>query len=223
MLKAVIFDLDGTLTECNLELAKREVARSLAVLTEMSYEDVRKKVDHIHHTCNVEGVYDRNVWWDHIDPGLSEEEKQQLTDLYWNLVVKTTYTKPHAETLLRTLKEMGLAIVLLTDHDGKSFSKKERISLLSIISLFDMVVIAGDDIEETKPSEKPYLYILETLELNPGEVLMVGDKPEVDLEGARALGMKTLLLEGDYGNEWEHTVRDLSSVLSYIVQMQADG
>lgn len=217
MLKAVIFDLDGTLTDCNLELAKREVARRMAALTKIPYDDVRKKVDYIHYTCNIKSIYDRNVWWDQIDPGLSEEEKQQLTNLYWNLVIKTTYIKPRVEPLLRALKKKGLTLVLLTDHDGKSFSKRERISLLPIVSLFDLVVIAGDDTKETKPSAQPYIHILETLELSPEEVLMVGDKPEVDLAGAHGLGIKTLLLEGEYGKEWEHTAKDLSGVLLHII------
>ena len=64
-----------------------------------------------------------------------------------------------------------------------SFSKKKRIQNLSIISYFDLIVIAGDDIDETKPSLKLYAYILEVLGLCPREVLIVGDKPEVDLAG----------------------------------------
>jgi len=142
-----------------------------------------------------------------------------LTNVYWHHIVTTTYLKPFAELLLKTLKQKGLTLVLLTDYDGESFSKRERINLLPIISFFDLVVIAGDDTAETKPSSEPYTYILETLQLAPHQVLMVGDKPEVDLEGARDMGMKTLLLKGDYGDEWDHTVTDLPGVLAHIGQL----
>jgi FMN phosphatase YigB (HAD superfamily) len=216
MLKAVIFDLDGTLTNCDLELAKKTVSEELAALTGTGYEDVRKKMDTIHYQCNITSIYDRNVWWEHFDSGLPPYEKQRLTDLYWNCVVETTYVKAHAELLLKRLKEKGIILVLLTDYDGKSFSKRKRVDLLPLVSYFDLVVIAGDDTEETKPALEPFTFILDRLTVNPDEVLMVGDKPEVDLESAHTLGMKTLLVEGDYGDQWEHTVKDLLHVLDYI-------
>lgn len=214
-MKAVIFDLDGTLTESDLEQAKKRVSEEIARLTSQPSTRVREKMDKIHHDFNVQGVYDRNVWWDEFGP-LSPEEKQKLTDLYWECVIQTTKVKPNAEEVLKTLKERGIILVLLTDHDGKSFSKKKRVSLLPFISAFDLVVIAGDDTAETKPSPSPYVYILERLGLSPEEVLMVGDKPEVDLEGARALGMQTLLVEGDYGTHWDAAVRDLREILTVV-------
>lgn len=216
MLTAVIFDLDGTLTDCDLELAKKTVSEELAVLTNEPYEAVRKKMEHIHYQFNVQSVYDRNTWWEQFDPDLPLQEKQRLTNMYWSCVIETTYVKPHAEELLKTLKEKGFTLILLTDYDGESFSKKERIKSLSILPYFDLVVVSGDDTDKTKPSPEPYQYILETLGLAPETVLMVGDKPEVDLQGAHKLGMKTLLVEGGYGNQWGNTVKDLSGVLDYI-------
>ena len=216
MLKAVIFDLDGTLTDFDVELAKRAVSEELALVMGKPYEYIRKKLEHIHYTFNIQSVYDRNIWWEQFNPDLPLQEKQRLTDLYWKCVIETTRVKKHADTLLKTLKQKGLLLVLLTDHDGKSFSKKERVRILPIVSYFDLIVISGDDTKETKPSPEPFLYILDRLQVTPQDVLMVGDKPEVDLEGARALGMETLLLEGDYGTHWGDTVSDLLGVLQYI-------
>jgi len=221
MLKAVIFDLDGTLTSSDLELAKKIVSEELAALTGESYEDTRRKMEHIHYQFNVQSVYDRNIWWEQFSPDISLEEKQRLTNLYWKLIVETTYVREYAEELLSALKEKGLILVLLTDYDGESFSKRERVRSLSITGYFDLVVIAGDDTEKTKPFSEPYIHILETLKMNPDEILMVGDKPEVDLVGADALGMKTLLLKGDYGDEWEHVEKDLVGVSRFIEELLA--
>lgn len=216
MLKAVIFDLDGTLTDFDVGSAKKIVSEELAALTGESYKIVREKLEHVHYTFNIQGVYDRNIWWEQFNPELPLKEKQRLTNVYWDRVIETTCVKPYADTLLRTLKQKGLLLVLLTDHDGESFSKKERVDILPIVAYFDLIVISGDDTKETKPSPEPFLYILEQLQVTPEEVLMVGDKPEVDLQGAYDLGMKTLLLKGDYGSHWKDAVSDLQGVLVYI-------
>ena len=216
MLRAVIFDLDGTLTDFDSELAKRTVSEELAALTGRTYQDICRKLDSVHHTFNIKSIYDRNVWWEQFDPELPLKEKQRLTNLYWHCVIDTTTVKPHAEELLKALKEKGLLLALLTDFDGESFSKRERVNLLPLVAYFDLVVISGEDTRETKPSPEPYQYILDSLNVSPQHVLMVGDKPEVDLEGAHALGMKTLLLAGDYGDAWAHTVRDVPGILAYV-------
>lgn len=219
MLKAVIFDLDGTLITSDLELAKRRVSEKLAHLTGNSLSVIRKKMERIHHDFNIKGVYDRNIWWDQFDAGIPLKGKQALTNLYWKCVIETTHIVPHAEELLMALKQKGLALVLLTDYDGESFSKRERIETLTIISHFDLIVIAGEDTAETKPAATPYTYILDVLHVHPGEVLMVGDKPEVDLEGARALGINTLLVKGSYGDNWENTAHNMRDVLTFVESM----
>ncbi len=223
MLKAVIFDLDGTLINSDLELAKRRVSEKLAHLTGNSLSVIREKMDRIHHDFNIKGVYDRNLWWDQFDSTIPLKEKQVLTNLYWKCVIETTHLSPHAEELLMTLKQKELALVLLTDYDGESFSKRERIEALTIISYFDLIVIAGEDTAETKPAATPYTYILDVLHVHPGEVLMVGDKPEVDLEGARALGIKTLLVKGSYGDNWENTAQNMRDVLTFVETMMSNS
>ena len=220
MITTVIFDLDGTLTDCNLELAKARVSQALSALSNKPYEDILAHMNHIHYRCNVESIYDRNQWWDEFEVTLSPQEKQELTHLYWESVMETTCIKPCAAYVLSELKKMGLLLVLLTDFDGKSFSKQKRIESLPILTYFDLVVIAGDDTEEPKPSPEPFIHILNTLDISPEQALMIGDKPTVDLVGAESLGMHTLLLKGEYGSQWEHAVDDLKGILPLVRSLQ---
>ncbi|MGC1122044.1 MAG: HAD family hydrolase [Candidatus Methanofastidiosia archaeon] len=213
MLKAVIFDLDGTLTDCDLELAKKRVCEQL-VAYGAGYEETAHRMEEIHYRFNIEGVYDRNRWWEEFDIDLKLSQKQHLTNLYWDCVTSTTYIKPYAESLLASLKTRVL-LALLTDYDGESHSKRKRISSLPLLHYFDLIVIAGEDTEQLKPSPQPYCYILEKLNLPPETVLMVGDKPQVDLEGAQALGLLTLLIEGEYG-QWDPHVSSLEEAHSFI-------
>lgn len=216
MIKAVIFDLDGTLIDADVQSAKEKVCKELSSITDMGYPEIKEEIDSIHYTCNVTGVYDRNAWWEQVFPALTSAQKQNLTDIYWEQIMATTTVKPHALKVLQNLKEKNITLALLTDYDGESFSKKNRLNRLSITSYFDMVVIAGEDTEQVKPAPQPFIYIMTTLEISPEEVLMVGDKPEVDLVGAHFLGINTVLIEGDYGHCWHHTIQHLDEVLTYI-------
>ncbi|MBU7015168.1 MAG: HAD family hydrolase [Theionarchaea archaeon] len=213
MLKAVIFDLDGTLTDCDLGMAKRRVCDQL-VACGAGHEETVRRMEEIHYRFNVEGVYDRNQWWEEFDIDLTSSQKQHLTDLYWDSVTSTTFIKPYAESLLASLKSQ-VKLVLLTDYDGESHSKKRRINSLPLLHYFDLIVVAGEDTEQCKPSPEPYSFVLKKLNFPPATVLMVGDKPQVDLEGARALGLPTLLVEGEYGQYNPH-VSSLEEAHQYI-------
>jgi HAD superfamily hydrolase (TIGR01549 family) len=48
-----------------------------------------------------------------------------------------------------------------------------------------------------KPHPSIFVAALESLEVGPGEVAMVGDSYEDDIEGARALGIRAILLDRD--------------------------
>jgi putative hydrolase of the HAD superfamily len=49
----------------------------------------------------------------------------------------------------------------------------------------------------TKPDPTIFRVVLEALDVEPAEAVMVGDSPEDDVEGARALGMRAFLLDRD--------------------------
>jgi HAD superfamily hydrolase (TIGR01549 family) len=62
----------------------------------------------------------------------------------------------------------------------------------------------------TKPHESIFRAVLERLDVAPDEAAMVGDSPEDDVVGARALGMRAFLLDRDGRyEEWEGRLPDL--------------
>jgi HAD superfamily hydrolase (TIGR01549 family) len=50
----------------------------------------------------------------------------------------------------------------------------------------------------TKPHPSIFRAVLERLEVEPEDTVMVGDSPEDDIEGARALGMRAFLLDREH-------------------------
>ena len=68
---------------------------------------------------------------------------------------------------------------------------------MKLSNYFD-VVVAFEDTKKLKPSKMPFETALMKLRLRPSECLMVGDWPERDIKGAKAMGMKTCFAK--YGN-----------------------
>jgi len=72
-----------------------------------------------------------------------------------------------------------------------------RLASIKLSNYFD-VVVTFEDTKQRKPSKLPFKAALRQLKLKPSDCLMVGDWPERDIKGAKALGMKTCFAR--YGN-----------------------
>ena len=75
---------------------------------------------------------------------------------------------------------------------------------------------------ERKPSEKPFRAALDRLGVSPEEALMVGDWPERDIVGAKAVGMKTAFAR--YGDTFvtkehgaDYELVDISDLLKIVM------
>jgi putative hydrolase of the HAD superfamily len=81
-----------------------------------------------------------------------------------------------------------------------------RLNAPGLDGFFDLVV-AYEDSGRKKPNAAPFKKILEELGDEAGECLMVGDWPDVDLVGAKAIGMKTCWAK--YGSRFEGGEADI--------------
>ena len=90
--------------------------------------------------------------------------------------------------MLLKLKTKGIKLAILSD--APRMRAWIRLASLKLTDFFD-VVVTRDDTRRIKPHKKPFLYVLKKLRVEAGEALMVGDWPERDIKGAKAVGMKT--------------------------------
>ena len=97
-----------------------------------------------------------------------------------------------ASAALRALRDAGWRTALLTNGDPAVQSAKVRV--LGLESLVDHVVYADDYAPGGKPLPEPFIEALRRLQVGPDEAVMVGDDPVNDIEGARALGIRTIVL-----------------------------
>lgn len=207
-LKAVLFDLDETLTDASagLDAAHRAVSKRLHNYlrqhgVEVNETILRSKLDAFDDKMNMETKYDRDEWWPELLAELRLKREmprqitEELTQLYWTTYSSADNPYADAEPTLSYLKQKGYKLGLVTDTDGKPGIKSKRLKHLDFIGLFDVVVISGEDTSKTKPSPEPFLLAASKLGLHPSECVVVGDKPFTDIKGGKAAGMRTIWIK----------------------------
>ncbi|MGD1922509.1 MAG: HAD family hydrolase [Pleurocapsa sp.] len=88
---------------------------------------------------------------------------------------------PHLTEFFNQLKEQNIAVGLVT---GTPKSEVEYILQKVELNQYIDVIVAGDDIEQSKPEPTPYLLAVEKLNLHPSECLAIEDNP-VGIEAAK--------------------------------------
>jgi putative hydrolase of the HAD superfamily len=104
---------------------------------------------------------------------------------------------PDAEPALRDLRGRGLKLVVVSNWDISLASVLENCGLSS--HLDGALSSAGTG--SRKPDPGIFRSALELAGCGPDEALHVGDTPEEDTEGARAAGIRALLIDREGGGD----------------------
>jgi HAD superfamily hydrolase (TIGR01662 family) len=106
--------------------------------------------------------------------------------------------------VLEELRTAGLRLGLVSNsaRDVREFARHHALEIDAGISSFHH--------GKTKPHASIFRAVLELLDVEPQEAAMVGDTLEDDIEGARALGMRAILVDRlGLGIEYEPRIDDL--------------
>ena len=95
----------------------------------------------------------------------------------------------------------------------------ELLGSLGVLDRFEVVVISGAEGFE-KPDPRIFRLALDRLALAPADVLYVGDNPEFDMQPARAVGMRTVLIDrrGRFPDTDEVRIVDLRELVDLILE-----
>jgi putative hydrolase of the HAD superfamily len=124
---------------------------------------------------------------------LSAKDKriQKAAEAFSNCFTESLTTDDYLPSLLERLhKKYKLAVV-----SNMSFAEAIFRSLrkLDIAKHFDAIIVSGV-VGWRKPSPRIFQEALQALDVKAEETVLVGDSPIADIEGAKKLGMKTVLL-----------------------------
>jgi len=221
-IKAVIFDLDGTLLDTAPDLA----AALNIMLAKHNYPDV--PFEQIRPIAS----YGSKAL---IKLGFNIEEnhpifaalRQEFLNIYSEHSCILTILFPGMSAVLAELQKRKIPWGIVTNKPG--WLTMPILKTLQLIDKTDCVV-CGDTLSETKPSPAPLLYACELLHCSPAECIYIGDAEFDALAGKRA-GIKTLIAgfgyisENDKVNEWgvEKVISSPVEILDYLIPSPLEG
>jgi putative hydrolase of the HAD superfamily len=98
---------------------------------------------------------------------------------------------PHSEEILRYLSQ-NYQLNLITN----GFSEVQEIKLKSSgLGKYFKVIVTSEEAGHKKPDERIFHYAFRKANAKPGESIMIGDDPDVDILGAKAVGMDQVLFD----------------------------
>jgi HAD superfamily hydrolase (TIGR01549 family) len=129
---------------------------------------------------------------------------------YWMLEHPLPYLRaaryPNVAEVLTRLREKGIRMGVFSDYPVKA-----KLKALELDEFFDVQLAATDEsINAFKPHPRGFLVGCEALGYAPEEVVYVGDREDVDAEGARAAGMRCLILNRERSRP--NYVRDFEEI-----------
>ncbi|NBI28704.1 HAD family hydrolase [Chengkuizengella marina] len=188
MIKAVIFDLDGTLLD-------RDESLRRFIADQYDKMDALKKIDKQTYIQRFIDLDNHGyVWKDKVYHQLIKEYHipitvEELLEDYINSFQYHCIGFPGLKEMLNTLKNKGVKLAIISNGYG-SF-QYNNIHALEIENFFDLIVISEwEGIK--KPDPKIFLNTLIKLGVKPEQAIYVGDHPENDVIASRKVGMKGL-------------------------------
>ena len=220
--RAVIFDLDNTLVDfLRMKRTSIDAAINAMIAAGLPMSSV-KASKLMYELYDQYGIEYNQIFQRFLEKAGKEIDYQVLAaGIIAYRKAQAGILEPYPQvmrTLLR-LRESGKKLAILSD--APRLKAWLRLVELKLDSFFD-IVVTFDDTGKTKPNKEPFLKVLEKLKLKPDECVMVGDWPERDLAGAKAIGMHTVFAKyGYFGKskpkvKAEYSINSISELLSVL-------
>lgn len=164
MKKLIIFDMDGTLIDSSLTLARaiNHVRQNLG-LKAMEEEHILSKVNQAD-LNPAQYFYETETF--------SPQQEEWFSGYYTQNHEQEIRLYDGIKNLLEELKEKGFKLALATN--AYKISALESLSYLNILEFFDMV-ICHDEVKRGKPYPDMLYRVLEELNIKNNEAIFVGD------------------------------------------------
>ncbi|WP_191560305.1 HAD family hydrolase [Metabacillus idriensis] len=208
-MKAILFDLDGTLFNRDLALMN---------FAEMQYdnlEELHSKLTREQYT-ELFLRLDKNgyVWKDAVYKTiakkleLSAQPEDLLKDYQVNFHTNCAPCEITAD-VMKTLTAKGLKLGIITN--GFTEFQRKTIQTMGIEDFFDVVVIS-EEAGLRKPDTAIFQLALKIMNIEPKYAVYVGDHPENDVKAAKDAGLNTIWMKTKHYNQADHADWHISKI-----------
>jgi len=183
VIRAVLFDLDGTLVDTAPDMARTvNTMRERRSLPPVTIEVLRPHV-----SSGARGMIGAAFGITPEDAGFGGL-REEFLDIYAGMLCVESRLFPEMPELLEAIERRPLAWGVVTNKFER-FARPlmEQLGLAARAS----IIVGGDTCERPKPFPDSLLHAARALALDPPAVLYVGDDPR-DIQAARAAGMPVL-------------------------------
>lgn len=227
MIRAIVFDLDNTLTDF-MKMKEAAIQAAIDGMIDAGFrlprEQLRERVDAIYRE---QGLEFQRVFDELLQREFGEVDPKILASgivAYRRARESALVLYPHAQMTLLELTKRGIKLGVVSD--APRLQVWMRLCALGLQHVFDAVV-TFDDTGERKPAPAPFREVLRRLAIEPADALMIGDWAERDVVGAKSLGMRTAFAR--YGDTFDtkvsgadHDVDDLLELLRIVDEVNGE-
>ena len=239
-IRAVVFDVNGTLIKILTEDGMDQIFRSAAhFLTYQGIDLHRHQVRELYFQIMKEQQWASpekhpefdavGIWRTIIDDHLTDFTRtlpaaklQQmplfLAEMCRGISRRRLGLYPHAREVLDVLRERyPLAVVT----DAQSAYARGELHKVGLLGYFDPIIVSGDH-GYRKPDPRLFQSALRAMKVAAQNALYVGNDMHRDIFGARQAGMKTVMFDSDQGTKTyfdcvpDHTITDLRDLLKIL-------
>ncbi len=222
MIKAVLFDLRGTL----VDVAKAQLATRDFLYLQFGRSLSREGFDDAFHASKTEIIekLGRNssiINWDlliitnlmnRLNAKIDGGKLEKMMAEYNSIFVSNVSLFLDVEPCLRFLKDKNLKLGVVIE--GTSSREKAVLAKLGLDKFFNVVVIS-EEVGHNKLSLLPLQKAVEKVGLPPGEIIVVGDRIDKDVAHANKLGCTSVLIQRGQKQSLENLQRE--AMPNYVI------
>lgn len=201
-IRAVAFDLDGTLVETLPDLHESAVR----MLAQIGRPPVSESTVRAYVGDGVDRLVKRLLTGKaegEPDAASFERAAENFRSHYANVLTRASHPFAGAISTLEILRSRGFRLACVTNKPARFTGP--LLQGLALTGYLD-VILSGDSLPRKKPDALPLLHVASAFGIEPAQLLMVGDSP-VDTGAARAAGCPVFCVP--YGYRGTLTVQEL--------------